>query len=112
MSKAETNNPSANEAAEPVGQHPCNTARGNRISLLHPIYKDLHNNQGVLVDHEGFVSDLLADLRHYCDAHNLCFGDRDRLGHTHYQAELEDPDCNGMMKPEDIFESVSTEVKS
>lgn len=33
------------------------------------------------------VTDLLADLRHFCDAHKLCFGDLDRIAHGHYVAE-------------------------
>ena len=32
--------------------------------------------------------DLLADARHWCDAHGRCFGDLDRIAHEHYLAEL------------------------
>ncbi len=33
------------------------------------------------------IIDLLADLRHFCDAENLDFADLDRVAGTHYHAE-------------------------
>ena len=36
------------------------------------------------------VTDALADLRHFCDRHSLCFGDLDRTAYSHYLAELEE----------------------
>lgn len=36
---------------------------------------------------EYAVIDLLADLRHYCDAENLCLGGLDRIAYAHYVAE-------------------------
>lgn len=44
---------------------------------------------------EDFVTDLLADVRHYCDANQLCFGDQDRRAHQHYLAEKEEAKQEG-----------------
>ena len=41
-------------------------------------------------DPEACVSDMLADLRHLCDALGLDFGVLDDRAHGHYVAELED----------------------
>ena len=38
---------------------------------------------------ETAVIDMLTDLRHYCDAAGLCFGDLDHLAYIHYAAERE-----------------------
>ena len=37
---------------------------------------------------DASLIDVLADLRHYCDAYGLGFADADRLAHQHYLAEL------------------------
>lgn len=34
------------------------------------------------------LSDLLGDLRHFCDKHGLDYGERDGVGHRNYLAEL------------------------
>lgn len=39
-------------------------------------------------DEEGAVRDLLADLRHYCDAHGISFGNEDRCAYRNYVEEL------------------------
>jgi hypothetical protein len=36
---------------------------------------------------EDFVTDLLIDLRHYCDRHALDFGRIDRCAYQHYLQE-------------------------
>lgn len=36
---------------------------------------------------EGII-DLLADLRHLCDAEGLDFAELDRMAHDHYKVEL------------------------
>jgi len=36
------------------------------------------------------VIDALTDLRHFCDARGLEFGNLDRIAHGHYLAELEE----------------------
>ena len=33
------------------------------------------------------VRSLLADLRHYCDKHEICFADNDRFAHMNYLKE-------------------------
>ena len=40
-------------------------------------------------DDEVQVRDVLADLRHYCDALDIDFADEDRIAHDHYLAERE-----------------------
>jgi len=37
---------------------------------------------------EMAVRDLLADLRHYCDAHKLDYGAEDKSAYGHYLAEI------------------------
>lgn len=39
-------------------------------------------------DEESAVRDLLADLRHYCDAHGISFGNEDRCAYRNYVEEL------------------------
>lgn len=39
---------------------------------------------------EANVSDILADLRHYCDQHGLDLGGLDSRAHRHYLAELDE----------------------
>ena len=41
-------------------------------------------------DPEASIGDLLADLRHLCDALGLDFGELERRGYGYYVAELED----------------------
>jgi len=49
-----------------------------------------------LVDHFEFdscdpaatVTDLLADVRHFCDWYGLAHGNLDRVAHSHYLEEL------------------------
>ena len=31
--------------------------------------------------------ELFSDLRHYCDAHKLCFSELDRIAYAHYAVE-------------------------
>jgi hypothetical protein len=38
-------------------------------------------------DSDDAVADLLADIRHFCDARGLAFGDIDRRAHQNYSAE-------------------------
>ena len=39
-------------------------------------------------EYEGNVRDLLADLRHYCDAKAINFDDESRIALDHYIAEV------------------------
>lgn len=36
---------------------------------------------------EYSIIDLLADLRHFCEAEDLCFASLDRIAYAHYVAE-------------------------
>lgn len=38
---------------------------------------------------EVAVRDMLADLRHYCDANGIIFHEQDRIAHNHYTHELQ-----------------------
>jgi hypothetical protein len=37
---------------------------------------------------EECLSDLLGDLRHFCDKYGVDFGERDNVGHRNYLSEL------------------------
>lgn len=37
---------------------------------------------------ETDITDLLADIRHFCDANGLDFANLDRMAYQHYLAEL------------------------
>ena len=39
-------------------------------------------------DPSASVTDILADLRHYCDSKGLSFGDCDGLAYGHYMKEV------------------------
>ena len=39
-------------------------------------------------EYEGNVRDLLADLRHYCDAKHVDFDDEARIASEHYSVEF------------------------
>ena len=62
----------------------------NAIAKLHDVYTDHHNKDGRILpaDQPYFVSDLLADLRHYCDAHGIDFTECNARGEGHYEAEI------------------------
>jgi len=36
---------------------------------------------------EWIIIDLLTDLRHLCDRHDLCFAGLDRIAYAHYATE-------------------------
>lgn len=38
-------------------------------------------------EYEGNVRDLLADLRHYCEAKDIDFDDENRIASAHFAAE-------------------------
>jgi hypothetical protein len=57
------------------------------------LYRCVVAKRGLLAAYEEaeiptVIVDLLADLRHLCDALKLDFGDLDRVAHGHYTAEL------------------------
>jgi hypothetical protein len=59
-----------------------NTRRVNRIAQV--IARD---NGSTAQDIKDGVTDLLTDIRHYCDAHGLDYGERDKSAYHHYQEE-------------------------
>lgn len=58
-----------------------NTERVRRFETSLTRYCDDHDTVANLID-------LLADARHWCDLHQQCYGDLDRIAHYHYLAEL------------------------
>lgn len=60
------------------------------FAKLQDTYTDHHDSNGRISagDMEFFVSDVLADLRHFCDAHGLDFACCDKRARGHYIAEL------------------------
>jgi len=57
-----------------------------RVELVERILKDSYGTDP-LIDPEQDAAELLADLRHYCDAHGLSFHELDRKGRDFYLAE-------------------------
>jgi hypothetical protein len=55
----------------------------SRVAKVEAIFREHYAN----ADREADVTDLLADLRHYCSAHGLEFKELDRRGYGHYSAE-------------------------
>ena len=51
--------------------------------LLRHTYEDLDTHAVTAQN----ITDMLADLRHLCDAKNIDFADRDRIAYDHYLAE-------------------------
>jgi len=45
---------------------------------------------GRIEDAQAFVTDLLANLRHFCDSRELDFGALDKTAHQHYLCELQE----------------------
>lgn len=60
-----------------------NRARTIRVrDILNECYSAKTENS------ETALTDLLADIRHFCDAKELAFSDVDRRAHEHYSAEI------------------------
>ena len=62
--------------ADPTGA----TRAARVVALRNP-------NEEAAESPEEFVRDLLADLRHYCDAHDVDFSAADDTAQSHYLAE-------------------------
>jgi len=60
---------------------PTNASRVRKIEI---IFKAFYNGN----DPESDVTDILADVRHYCNKQSLCFGDLDSRSHHHYLEEV------------------------
>lgn len=69
-----------------IFSEPTNADRAERINRILPIYKrEMLGESGTPDD--GTVSDLLADLRHYCDREDLDFAVLDRVAYVNYTEE-------------------------
>jgi hypothetical protein len=66
--------------------NPENQARAERILCAAAAVEAYNENKD---EPETIAADMLADLRHYCDAHGLDFADCDRRGQDHYTNEQE-----------------------
>jgi hypothetical protein len=63
-----------------------NAQRSNRFEAA---MMSLHEEYGD--DPQAVLIDLLADARHWCDAHGESFAELDRLAYRHYLAEVHQP---------------------
>ena len=64
-----------------------NKERAELIGKLIEVYA-----QNPKDDHESNVKDLLTDIRHFCDVHDLAYSELDRAAHRNYLEEWqEDP---------------------
>lgn len=55
-------------------------ARADKVlAIINEHYED--------TDVEASISDVLADLRHLCDAHDINFAEQDRMAYANYAAE-------------------------
>ncbi len=54
-----------------------------RVAKIERIFRTDYDNGP-----EQDVTEILADLRHYCDHHGLDYGERDRAAHGFYLAEV------------------------
>lgn len=59
-----------------------------RIASVSP-YDEGQDASGRVVCPEDFITDLLTDIRHYCDSEGLDFAACDRCAHQHYVRERE-----------------------
>ena len=67
--------------------NPENSARAERALFALRSYLRAKGEEFAREDLYVDITDLLADLRHLCEAHELCFGDLDRMAYAHYSAE-------------------------
>jgi hypothetical protein len=61
------------------------SSRANRIHLIIKKANGVHSQ-----DIKDGVTDLLADLRHYCDVHGIDFAKQDKVAYQHYIEEKHD----------------------
>lgn len=72
---------------KPLTTNPRNLKRANRVRIVLMYYKHQVLKESGPVEFADLV-DLLADMRHYADWKNECYGDADKTAHMHYLAEL------------------------
>jgi len=61
------------------------SSRANRIQSIIKKTNGTHPE-----DIKDGVTDILADLRHYCDAHGIDFAKQDKVAYQHYSEEKHD----------------------
>lgn len=70
-------------------KNPKNAARQLAAFEIVQRYANLKDNRPNLeADLEGYITDLLVDLRHLCGARGIDFDNRARISADHYAAEL------------------------
>jgi hypothetical protein len=62
-----------------------------RVAKVEVIFREHYSN----ADPEADVTDILADLSHYCSAHGLEFKELDRRGYGHFFIERQDESGKG-----------------
>lgn len=67
---------------------PTNDDRAKRAAHTLRAYRDYTGDGATSPDED--VIDLLTDLRHFCDRHDLNLGIYDRIAHAIYLAELDE----------------------
>lgn len=70
--------------------HPRNAERQSaaHAAVAHYIANKGEMDGNFEADLEGFITDLLTDLRHLCGARGIDFDERARISADHYTAEL------------------------
>ena len=76
-----------------VGKANCNDDRARRAAHALRAYRDCTGDGPVSPDEN--VVDLLTDLRHFCDRHNVNHARCDRVAHTAYLAERDEENGGG-----------------
>lgn len=57
----------------------------DRSKKIKAILEQFYNDEAI-----ADVTDILADLRHFCDHHEISLSDADRSAHQHYLAEKQE----------------------
>ena len=68
-----------------------NMRRADKIAELQSRYEPncaITNSESA----ECYVTDLLADIRHYCDQHGVKFARADKAAYQHYSEEAQEND--------------------
>jgi hypothetical protein len=75
--------------------HPKNKERADRAEAALLTYVELTNSQDdwSYDDKELVVSDLLTDLEHFCELHDLNFSGAIARGNEHYTTESRNPEA-------------------
>jgi len=63
-----------------------NEDRAARIEMVRKVYQGM-TGEDYGLDREAFVTDLLADLQHWCAGEGLDFNTRLEMARVHYEEE-------------------------